>query len=138
MDCISGIETGRKWDPSDTRYRKDGSVYRVGLYQFDEITWNDTARQIGASTAFETGASDISVSTVMAQALLYIKLRDAIGEGPSGLTSAPTEAQLTEAIDRFGEHNGRYGVAVMDCTRSLAAGNFAAAYRRLVDYANGR
>jgi hypothetical protein len=70
MECISGIETGRDWDPNETRYTRTGAVSRVGLYQFDRQTWNDTARQIGSTTTFESGARSVHESTVMAQALL--------------------------------------------------------------------
>ena len=74
----------------------------------------------------------------MAQALLYIKLRDTLGGSPSDLNKSPSLADITEAIDRFGEHNGRYGTAVMDCASSLAAGDFASAHQRLMDYATGK
>jgi hypothetical protein len=41
----------------------------------------------------------------------------------------PTADAVTEAIDKFGEHDGRYGQAVVDCATKLKNGDFGACQR---------
>jgi RHS repeat-associated protein len=122
LDCISGIETGRTWDPN--LVAKNG---RVGLFQFNEANWQAS----GTSIPWEGGqsAKDPETAATVALALLYRKL------GYSGVSS-PTEAAITRAIDNFGESDDRYGQAVMDCAKELDAGNFERAYQILADYAS--
>jgi hypothetical protein len=72
---------------------------------------------------------DPSTAAYVALAFLYRKLGyDGVGN--------PTADAVKEAIDKFGEHDGHYGQAVMDCAAKLAAGDFSAAFGVLVDYAN--
>jgi hypothetical protein len=39
-----------------------------------------------------------------------------------------TDADIQEAIDRFGEHDGRYGEAVLDCAKKLVDGDSTGAH----------
>jgi hypothetical protein len=122
LDCISGIETGRTWDPDIVA--ENG---RVGLFQFDEANWLFS----GTTTAWEGGkpAKDPFTAAKVALALLYRKL------GYKGVEN-PTADAVKEAIDKFGEHDSRYGQAVMDCANKLAAGDFSGGMGVLQDYAN--
>jgi hypothetical protein len=65
----------------------------------------------------------------VAIALLYRKL------GTDNLNN-PSQTAITQAIDKFGEHDGRYGQAVVDCAKQLDSGNFAGASQILSTYAN--
>jgi hypothetical protein len=122
LDCISGIETGRTWDPNIV-----ASNGRVGLFQFTQQDWEST----GTTIAWNNGeaARDAGTAALIALALLSKKL------GYSGLAN-PTQAAITEAIDKFGEHDGRYGQAVVDCARALESNDFTRAHSILYQYAN--
>jgi hypothetical protein len=61
-----------------------------------------------------------------------------MGGKPSDLGRPVTEAEYVDAIDRFGEHDGRYGRAVVDCAEALRKGDFRSAFSRLVSYANSK
>ncbi|MEW5979460.1 MAG: transglycosylase SLT domain-containing protein [Acidobacteriota bacterium] len=93
LDCISGIETGRTWNPNITS--RNG---RVGLFQFDESNWKASGTEI----PWNNGASgrDPKTSASVAIGLLYRKL------GYDGVQN-PTEQAIERAIDSFGEGDGR-------------------------------
>jgi hypothetical protein len=120
LECMSGIETGRTWDPNSVS--RNG---RVGLFQFNEINWNYSGTGIPWNNG--NSARNPGDAAAAALALLYRKL------GINGLAN-PTQAALTTAIDNFGEADGKYGQAVMNCAKQLDAGNFAGAYKTMEDY----
>jgi len=122
LDCISGIETGRTWDPNVV-----ASNGRVGLFQFNQANWDAS----GTSIAWNNGAAakDAETSAEVALALLYRKL------GYGGVEN-PTDDSIQTAIDNFGEGDGRYGKAVMDCAKQLKNGDFSGAMNTLQTYAN--
>jgi hypothetical protein len=122
LDCISGIETGRTWDPTIV-----ASNGRVGLFQFDRANW--IASGTGISWNNGAAAKDPETAAEVALVLLYRKL------GYSGVHN-PTNDAVQKAIDNFGEGDGRYGKAVMDCAKQLKNGDFRGAYTTLQDYAN--
>jgi RHS repeat-associated protein len=121
LDCISGIETGRTWAAGIVA--RNG---RVGLFQFNEANWEAA----GTDIPWDNGnaAKDPGQAAAVALALLYRKL------GYSGVQN-PTEDAIRRAIDNFGEGDGRYGQAVMDCANQMKAGNFAGVYATLEGYA---
>jgi len=45
-----------------------------------------------------------------------------------------TEADIRQAVNRFGENDEKYGQAVMDCAKQLAAGDFAGAHGTMYEY----
>jgi RHS repeat-associated protein len=128
LECISGIETGRTWNPNVR-----GSNSRAGLFQFDEQNW----RASGTSIPWDGGANarDPEISATVALALLFRKLGyDGVGN--------PTDDAIQKAIDNYGEGDGRYGRAVMECANELKRGSFQTAFDVLDQYAtwvrNGR
>jgi hypothetical protein len=110
LDCIAGVETGQTFNASIVA--KNG---RVGLYQFNQAIWSYS----GTSISWDGGksAKDPNTATAVAIGLLYRDL------GYDGVAN-PTQAAITEAIDKFGEHDGRYGQAVVDCAKKVDAGDF--------------
>ena len=122
LDCISGIETGREWDPKVV-----ANNGRVGLFQFNQLSWAYS----GTAIAWKNGesAKDPYTAAVVALALLTRNL------GYGGVQN-PTTATVTEAIDKFGEHDGQYGRAVVDCADKLKNGDFSGAIGALENYAN--
>jgi RHS repeat-associated protein len=122
LDCISGIETGRTWNPSIV-----ASNGREGLFQFNQDSWAYS----GTSIPWDGGsnAQDPYTSAMVALALLTRNL------GYGGVQN-PTAAAVQSAIDKFGENDGRYGQAVVDCAKELQAGDFDNAYNTLQSYAN--
>lgn len=122
LDCISGIETGRTWDASTVA--RNG---RIGLFQFNENSWSYS----GTAVAWSGGqaAQDPYTAATVALALLTRNL------GYSGVQN-PSASAITEAVDKFGEHDGRYGQSVVDCARNLADGDFSGAFKVLQNYAN--
>jgi hypothetical protein len=75
------------------------------------------------------GAKDPETAAEVALALLYRKL------GYAGVQN-PTDEAVQTAIDNFGEVDGRYGKAVMDCAKQLKNGDFSGAISTLQTYAN--
>ena len=123
LDCISGIETGRTWNTNIV-----ASNGRLGLFQFNAVNWAAS----GTSYAFTTANADNpAISASVAEALLYRKL------GYSGVAN-PTPQAITKAIDQFGENDGHYGAAVMNCAQQLGSGNTSGAYNTLQSYATGK
>jgi hypothetical protein len=122
LDCISGIETGRTWNQSIV-----ANNGRVGLFQFDKNNWDASGTAIPWNNG--SSAKDPLVAAEVALALLYRKL------GSSGVQN-PTDTAVQRAIDNFGEGDGRYGQAVMDCAKQLQSGDFLGAYNTLQSYAN--
>jgi len=122
LDCISGIETGRTWNPNIVA--KNG---RVGLFQFNQANWTAS----GTAISWDNGSAAKNPQTAaeVTLALLYRKL------GYGGVQD-PTDAAIQQAIDNFGEGDGRYGKAAMDCAKQLQAGDFVGAYNTLQSYAN--
>jgi hypothetical protein len=53
--------------------------------------------------------------------------------GYSGVAN-PTDKAIENAIDNFGEVDGRYGRSAMECARELDKGNFTNAYGVLYHY----
>lgn len=129
MKCIAGIETGRRFDPKVV-----ASNGRVGRYQFNAASWANT----GTSTPWNNGesAKDVKFATSVAASYLYRKLGYDGLEDVRSNDPARKEEAMQEAIDRFGEHDGRYGLAVMQCARNLSSNKFADAIAELVNYAN--
>jgi len=121
LDCISGIETGRNWDTNAV-----ASNGRVGLFQFNQNSWSYS----GTAIAWNGGqsAKDAYTAATVALALLTRNL------GYDGVQN-PTPAAVTAAIDKFGEHDGRFGQAVVDCAGRLAKGDFDGAIGVLQTYA---
>lgn len=122
LDCISGIETGRTWNPDIV-----ATNGRIGLFQFNQNSWAYS----GTSIRWNGGAAakDAYTAATVALALLYRSL------GYGGV-DMPTVEAIQQAIDKFGEHDGRYGQAVMDCADKLRRGDFAGALEILSDYAS--
>ena len=120
LDCIGGIETGRTWNPN-----VQAANGRVGLYQFNKANWEAS----GTSIPWNGGSSarDPYTSTAITIGFLYRKL------GSDGVAN-PTQAAIQEAIDKFGEHDGRYGQAVMDCAKALGSGDFLGTFGILYRY----
>jgi hypothetical protein len=100
---------------------------RVGLFQFNEASWTASGTDIPWDSG--SAAMDPQTAADVALALLYRKL------GYGG-TQNPTPSAIQQAIDNFGEGDGRYGQAVMDCARQLQAGDFTGAYGTLQSYAS--
>jgi hypothetical protein len=121
LECIAGIETGRTWNPNVT-----SSGGRVGLFQFNQTSWAYSGTSINWNGG--QSARDPLTAASVALALLYRSL------GYSGVLN-PTAEAVQKAIDNFGEGDGRYGQAVMECARELDAGNFDNAYQALLQYA---
>jgi hypothetical protein len=124
LTCISGIETGETWNPNIVA--KNG---RVGLFQFDQQNWIYS----GTSIAWDNGnsAKDPETASLVTLALLYRKL------GTNGIEN-PTESAITSAIDRFGEGDGKYGAAVMNCSKALDAGDLGAVHTIINSYATSK
>jgi hypothetical protein len=122
LDCISGIETGRTWDAGVVA--KNG---RVGLFQFNQNSWSYSGTDIpwdGGGPAKDPYTSATVALALLTRNLGYNRVQD------------PTADAVKEAIDKFGEHDGRYGQAVVDCAGKLAKGDFSSAIGILQDYAN--
>jgi hypothetical protein len=124
LDCISGIETGRTWNPYATR--SSGSTFRSGLFQFNKESWEST----GTDIAWDNGraAQNPETAAAVALALLFKKL------GYSGINN-PTREAIQKAFDNFGEGNGEYGKTVMDCADALGRDDFTKAHSILYSYA---
>jgi hypothetical protein len=120
LDCISGIETGRKWDPNVV-----AANGKVGLFQLDKSNWAASGTAVDWNNG--SAAKDPETDAEVALALLYRKL------GYDGVQN-PTEDAVRRAIDKFGENDGQYGTAVMDCEKQLKTGNFEGAYNTLGAY----
>ena len=73
-------------------------------------------------------AKDPDTAATVALALLTRNL------GYNGVQN-PTADAVKEAIDKFGEHDGRYGQAVVDCAAKLKSGDFSGAMGTLQGYA---
>ena len=88
---------------------------RVGLFQFNQNSWAYS----GTAIDWKGGASakDPYTAATVALALLTRNL------GYEGVQN-PTGAAVTKAIDKFGENDGRYGQAVVDCASKLKNGTF--------------
>ena len=106
--CISGIETGRTWKPDIVA--KNG---RVGLFQFDSVNWASTLTGLAWNSG--AGAKDPYNASLVALVLLTKK------PGYSGVAN-PTAQAIENAIDSFGEHDGRYGKAVAECAKDIDSG----------------
>ena len=107
LECISGIETGLKFNANNI-----SSNGRTGLFQFNAQNWAASGTTYKLSTS---NAENVSMSASVAEALLYRKL------GYSGVEN-PTPATVTKAIDQFGEGDGHYGPAVTKCAQQLNSG----------------
>ncbi len=123
LDCISAIETGCTFNQSIV---SSNGIY-FGLFQFNEQSWHDSRTSIpwsgGQAALFAYNAAAVALS------YLYVKL------GYSGLQN-PTPSAVQGAIDRFGDHNERYGEAVMKCASKLDSGDFSGAMQAVHDYSN--
>ena len=122
LDCISGIETGRTWNPDIV-----SSSGRVGLFQFNETSWTYARTSIpwdGGSAAKDPYTAGLVALVLLTNNLKY-----------SGVAN-PTADAVQGAIDRFGEHDGRYGAAVIECAKDLDAGLTGSAVNVLQAYAN--
>jgi hypothetical protein len=133
LECISGIETGRTWNPAIV-----AANGRVGLFQFDRQSWEFATRtdtNPNGSIPWDEGkaAKDPHTAATVAVARLYRAL--ATLRSPMDFANV-TEADIREAIDRFGENDDKYGQAVMDCSKKLLAGDFEGAYGVMYQYAN--
>ncbi len=122
LDCVSGIETGRTWNPDVV-----ATNGRIGLFQFNKANWEAS----GTAIPWNNGpsAKDPELAAEVALALLFRKL------GYNRVQS-PSDDAVQGAIDKFGENDGRYGKTVMECAKQLKAGDFAGAYSTLQTYAD--
>ena len=123
LECISGIETGLKFNSNNV-----SSNGRIGLFQFNANNW------AASGTGYKWSASNaenVSISASVAEALLYRKL------GYAGVAN-PTPAAVTRAIDQFGEGDGHYGPAVAKCAQQLNSGNTNAALATMQSYDTGK
>ena len=131
MDCIAGIESS--WNPNAESKTK---TYK-GLYSISAGTWKDS----GTGYAYKTYINNITVSTSVAVAELYQKLKYEFGGGSQGirayyeqLQEGFTSAQVRTAIANFGEGNPLYAQDVMNCAGEMQAGNYKAAQGYIDDY----
>ncbi len=106
--------------------RRTGVPGRFGLFQFNEQNWYSTGTTIPWNIG--NAAKDPEQAASVALASLFDKL------GYRGVANPAVEA-ITKAIDRFGEGDGRYGQAVMDCASGMGSGDFVGALGILKDYA---
>jgi hypothetical protein len=119
LDCIAGIETGLTWNPSVA------SNGRVGLFQFNQASWAYS----GTSIPWNGGQSAQNPYTAASVALALLS-RDL---GTNGLAN-PTPQAVQNAIDKFGENDGKYGQAVINCAKQLDGGNAAGAMSTIQAY----